>query len=470
MLLLRRARELERHLPGAIAGDDVGVHQARVASRRLREAVPVLAADTKSRKKAERKIRRVTQALGMVREMDVTVQILDEFARGAAIPRDALEDVRAHVIAERDRRRADMLDRLRRVNTAKLNRRLEEVSIMIPGATLGEWRGALVARVGSRAKRLRTAIHKAGQVYAAEQLHVVRIATKKLRYALELVADSRLAAVRPLLGTLKRAQETLGRLHDLQVIEQHVGGLQALPPSRRGAHDGGLDVMARKLADECRHLHARYIKQVPALLDLADKCATAVVPQVTAAPAFEDGGHAKLARPSGQASLTVAALELYLIRHGIAAERGPEYPDDSKRPLTGKGIAALKREAKALNGLGVTFDLIITSPLTRTRQTAEVFAEHLEGKPTVSHSDALAPAGTPAAVMQEIAKHARKARIALVGHEPNIGELAARLIGARSPIQFKKGAICRIDFDVLPPKALGQLRWFMPPRVLRNVD
>lgn len=280
MLLLRRARELERHLPGAIAGDDVGVHQARVASRRLREAVPVLAADTKIRKKAERKIRRVTQALGTVREMDVTVQILDEFARGAAIPRDALEDVRAHVIAERDRRRSTMLDRLRRVNTGKLNRRLEEVSIMIPGATLGEWRGALVVRVGHRARRLRSAIQQAGQVYAAEQLHVVRIATKKLRYALELVADSRLAPVRPLLATLKRAQETLGRLHDLQIIEQHVAQLQALPPARRGAHDGGLDVMARRLADECRHLHARYIKQVPALLDLVEKCAAAVVPQV----------------------------------------------------------------------------------------------------------------------------------------------------------------------------------------------
>ena len=104
----------------------------------------------------------------------------------------------------------------------------------------------------------------------------------------------------------------------------------------------------------------------------------------------------------------MATLELYLIRHGVAAERGPEYPDDSKRPLTGKGIAALQREAKALDGLGVTFDQIITSPLARTRQTADVFAEHLEGKPTVSHSDALAPAGTPAAVMQEIAKHAAR--------------------------------------------------------------
>jgi phosphohistidine phosphatase len=165
----------------------------------------------------------------------------------------------------------------------------------------------------------------------------------------------------------------------------------------------------------------------------------------------------------------MAVLELYLIRHGIAAERGPDYPDDSKRPLTDKGIAALRREAKGLNALGVTFDLIITSPLVRTRQTADILSESLSGKPAIAESDALAPAGTPAAVMQEIAQHSRKATIALVGHEPNIGELAARLIGARSPVQFKKGAVCRIDFDVLPPKALGQLRWFLPPRALRKM-
>ena len=280
MLLLRRARDLERHLPAAVAGDDVGVHQARVASRRLREAVPVLAADTKTRKKAERKIRRLTQALGTVREMDVTVQILDEFARGPGIPRDALEDVRGHVIAERDRRRATMLDRLRRVNTAKLSRRLEEVAIMIPGATLGEWRGTLVVRVGQRARRLRDAIQHAGRVYAAEQLHLVRIAVKKLRYALELVADSRLAPVRPLVNTLKRAQETLGRLHDLQVIEHHVAAVQALPPTRRGGDDGGLDIIARMLADECRHIHARYVKQVPALLELVESCTRTVVPSM----------------------------------------------------------------------------------------------------------------------------------------------------------------------------------------------
>lgn len=165
----------------------------------------------------------------------------------------------------------------------------------------------------------------------------------------------------------------------------------------------------------------------------------------------------------------MAVWEVYLIRHGLAAERGEDYPDDSKRPLTSAGMSKLRKEAKALNALEVGFDLIITSPLVRTRQTAEVIAETLQTKPQIVSSDALAPAGTPAAVVQELARHAKKARIALVGHEPNLGELAGRLIGAKSPIEFKKGAICRIDFDVLPPKGYGQLRWFIPPRVLRYI-
>jgi phosphohistidine phosphatase len=165
----------------------------------------------------------------------------------------------------------------------------------------------------------------------------------------------------------------------------------------------------------------------------------------------------------------VATLELYLIRHGVAAERGDDYPDDSKRPLTNAGISRLRKEAKALDALGVGFDHIITSPLVRTKQTADVFAEVMKSKPSVSQSDALAPAGTSAAVVQELAKHMRKGRIAVVGHEPNIGELAARLIGARMPMEFKKGAICRIDFEVFPPKGAGQLRWFVTPRMLREI-
>jgi phosphohistidine phosphatase len=160
---------------------------------------------------------------------------------------------------------------------------------------------------------------------------------------------------------------------------------------------------------------------------------------------------------------------LYLVRHAIAADRGSDYPDDSKRPLTSDGIARFRKEAKALAALDVGIDLIISSPLTRAKQTADILAQALSTKPSVTVSDALAPAGTAAAVFQELAKHMRKGRIALVGHEPNIGELAARLINSRTPIEFKKGAICRVDFEVFPPKGSGQLRWFVQPKILRKI-
>jgi phosphohistidine phosphatase len=165
----------------------------------------------------------------------------------------------------------------------------------------------------------------------------------------------------------------------------------------------------------------------------------------------------------------MATLELYLIRHGLAAERGEAYPDDSKRPLTSDGIARLRKEAKAIDRLDVEFDQILSSPLVRAKQTAEIFAEVMKGKPPLAVTDALTPAGSPATVIQELAKHMRKARIALVGHEPNMGELAAHLIGAKTPLPFKKGAICRIDFSVFPPKGKGQLIWFIPPRLLRKL-
>ncbi|MGH9310644.1 MAG: CHAD domain-containing protein [Vicinamibacterales bacterium] len=279
-LLVRRARELERHLPTAIAGDDTGVHQARVASRRLREAVPVLAAGMKRGRKAQRKIRRVTRALGTVREMDVTMQILDELARRPDISRNALEDVRAHVLAERDRRHEAMIERLKRVDTPKLNRRLDQVASALAEGTTA-WREVLSVRLGRRAARFERAIEKAGQMYAPERLHAVRIATKKLRYALELAADSGLPAARPLIATLKRAQTTLGRLHDLHVIQGHVAEVQAHPTSRQeGTNHRGLEAINRTLEEECRHLHARYIKHAPALLEVAGKTRSTVLVQL----------------------------------------------------------------------------------------------------------------------------------------------------------------------------------------------
>src|SRR5439155_4266059 len=83
--------------------------------------------------------------------------------------------------------------------------------------------------------------------------------------------------------------------------------------------------------------------------------------------------------------------------------------------------------------------------------------------------DSLAPGGSYAALVADLEKHARKHSIALVGHEPGIGELAARLIGSRHPIEFKKGAVCRIDLDEIPPSGPGDLRWILTPRIRRSI-
>ena len=161
--------------------------------------------------------------------------------------------------------------------------------------------------------------------------------------------------------------------------------------------------------------------------------------------------------------------ELYLIRHGLAEERGEAWPDDTKRPLTEDGMARMRKAARGLARLGVALDIVLTSPLVRARQTAEIVAAGLDPRPSLVQAESLAPEGSFAAIVADLVKHARKTRIALVGHEPNIGELAARLIGSRHAIEFKKGAVCRIDVEALPPSGPGDVRWLLTPKILRAI-
>jgi phosphohistidine phosphatase len=159
--------------------------------------------------------------------------------------------------------------------------------------------------------------------------------------------------------------------------------------------------------------------------------------------------------------------ELYLIRHGVAEERGEAWPDDGKRPLSEEGISRLRKSARGLTGFVSELDVILTSPLVRTRQTAELIAGAFDPRPPIVAVEALAPGGAAAAVIAELEKQARRTRIALVGHEPGIGELAAKLIGSRHAIEFKKGAVCRIDLESLSVPTPGALRWFATPKMLR---
>jgi len=267
-LFERRTRALRRHVSAAIAGTDVGVHQARVASRRLREAVPVLTAGLHHSKsgKAQRKIRRLTQALGTVRELDVTLHLIDELSERSGVPRAALAEVRAQVIEDRERRRAVMLDRLERVDTDKLARRLGAVrQALLHPSSRHSWRASLALRIAKRARRLEKAIEDAGQIYAPEPLHQVRIAAKKLRYSLEIADESTAAPCGPTLKVIKRVQDALGRLHDLQILLHHVAAVGAAPRGRRSTPDAGLAILSRLIEDECRHLHGRYVANLAQL-------------------------------------------------------------------------------------------------------------------------------------------------------------------------------------------------------------
>jgi phosphohistidine phosphatase len=162
-------------------------------------------------------------------------------------------------------------------------------------------------------------------------------------------------------------------------------------------------------------------------------------------------------------------FELYVIRHAIAEERGSKWPDDGKRPLTADGTRRMRKAAKGLVRLGVTFDVVLTSPLVRAKQTADIVARAFGTPPPVVVVDSLVPGASYAAVLGDLHAHARRSRIALVGHEPGIGRIAARLAGSRRPLVFKKGAVCRIDVQSIPPAGTGTLRWFMTPTILRAI-
>ena len=161
--------------------------------------------------------------------------------------------------------------------------------------------------------------------------------------------------------------------------------------------------------------------------------------------------------------------QLYLIRHAVAEERGDAWPDDSKRPLSEDGMERLQRSARGLVRLDLWIDLVLTSPLVRARQTADIVASAFDPRPSIVTIESLAPEGSYASLVADLEKHARKTRVALVGHEPGIGELGARLIGSRHSFEFKKGAVCRIDVDEIPPVGPGDLRWMLTPKVMMSI-
>jgi phosphohistidine phosphatase len=165
------------------------------------------------------------------------------------------------------------------------------------------------------------------------------------------------------------------------------------------------------------------------------------------------------------------AMQLLIIRHAIAEDR-EEFavtgkPDD-QRPLTKNGIRRMKQVAKGLKEIVPVINHLATSPLTRATETGDIIAAEYG----ISGTEVI-PALLPGAKPDELAAwaqgYARKGMVAVIGHEPYLGSLVTWFVGGKgdSRIEFKKGAVCLIEFDENVGYGTGTLCWLATPKMLR---
>jgi len=292
----RRLEAFRHNLPLALAGDVEAVHDARVASRRLREAIPVLqsAARPAGLQKLSTRMRRVTRALGVVRELDVSLEILYALGTIHSSLQPSHSRVAVGAAEERAARRDDMLRVLQRIDADRVVARVNDiVSQFDRGLATSEWRLVLAARLARHAERLARAIHQAGAVYVPERIHAVRITIKQLRYTLELVGELAGLRTRGATNRLRRIQDVLGRLHDLEVLKERARS-QAAQPGRSVKDGRKTESLAVVLEEQIRGLHADYVKARRTLVGVIEQCRDTYCPPLAAAPVIatavaEDG-------------------------------------------------------------------------------------------------------------------------------------------------------------------------------------
>lgn len=164
-------------------------------------------------------------------------------------------------------------------------------------------------------------------------------------------------------------------------------------------------------------------------------------------------------------------MNIYIIRHAITEDEGPE-KEDNQRSLTGKGAKKMRQIAKGLRNLGVDFDLILSSPYLRAKETAEILADVFKIKQEIAYSDHLIPAGDPELLIAEINEKYTVDTIAIIGHEPQLSTLISLLAAQASPIEItlKKGGVCRLTADDLHHNRRATLEWLITPSMLVEIS
>jgi phosphohistidine phosphatase len=166
-------------------------------------------------------------------------------------------------------------------------------------------------------------------------------------------------------------------------------------------------------------------------------------------------------------------MNLYIIRHAIAVDEGtPGYESDSERPLTDKGCKKMRMIARGLRNLGVEFDVILSSPYVRARETAEILADVFKMKKKITFTENLIPLGNPELLIREINESHSVDSLALVGHEPHLSSLVGILVAenAKLDITLKKGGVCYLSADDLHHNDhRATLEWLLTPGLLTEI-
>ncbi len=160
-------------------------------------------------------------------------------------------------------------------------------------------------------------------------------------------------------------------------------------------------------------------------------------------------------------------MEIYLLRHGIAVERGtPGYKKDSDRPLTKEGEEKLHQIAQAILAMDLQFDVILSSPYVRAGKTAEIVAAELDAE--VTFTEHLEPEGNPLSLIEQINER-KPQRVLLVGHEPDLSRLVLLLMSGATTgsIELKKGGLCKLTAEKLSFGQCATLNWLLTPKQLR---
>jgi phosphohistidine phosphatase len=163
-------------------------------------------------------------------------------------------------------------------------------------------------------------------------------------------------------------------------------------------------------------------------------------------------------------------MNLYLLRHGIAVDPSVAgFAKDAERPLTPKGKRRLRQIAGAMGVLKISFDVILSSPYVRAKQTAEIVAKSLKRLKQLKISDELTPGGNPKLLIQQLNElRPRPKNILLVGHEPYLSKLIALLTTGNTnmEIDLKKGSLCKLEAETLRYGRCAMLVYLLAPRHL----